>query len=110
MKEAGKEDQCRLAEPQGAGGCAREREGKPETEIKKQPQEENRTAEAAAFFPGGPTQQPPAVRVGGDSQARATRTAPWEEEEEETAPGWGLGLEVPRGQPGCHGHRDKDRL
>lgn len=29
------------------------------------------------------------MRVGGDSQARATRTAPWEEE---AAPGWGLGL------------------
>lgn len=61
-----------------------------------------------AASPGGPAPAAPrpAVRVGGGSQARATRTALWEEE---AIPDWGLGLEVPSGQPGCHGHRDKER-
>lgn len=91
---AGKEEQ--LAETQstgavqggGGGGGA-----KPETETKKQPPRKARGQEAghpAATFPGGPTQKlsAPSSEGGGDSQAKATRTAPWEEE---AAPGWGLG-------------------
>lgn len=98
----------RLPEPQSPGGCAWER-AKPETEVKKQPWRKGRgqgSGNAAAVFPGGPTQMPPAVKVGADCQARATRTALWEEG---AAPGGELGLEVPSGQPGCHGHRDKER-
>lgn len=68
--------------------------------------EETRRVEALQPPREGPHRQPPAVRMGGGSQARVTRTAPWEEE---AFPDWGLGLEVPSSQPGCHGHRDKER-
>lgn len=66
---------------------------KPETETKKQPPRKARGQEAghpAATFPGGPTQKlsAPSSEGGGDSQAKAIRTALWEEE---AAPGWGLG-------------------
>lgn len=82
--------------PRAEAAVQRRREtDQPETKIKKQPQrKENRRWKPSSHlpqrpYPASPIQQPLVVRVGGDSQARATRTALWEEE---AAPGWGLGL------------------
>lgn len=78
--KAGKEDQCGLAKSPRAQEAV-QRKGretdKPEAETEKQPQMEGRDQKdgsPAAAFPGGPTRQPPAVRMGGGSQARATGT------------------------------------
>lgn len=49
-----------------------------------------------------------AVGGGSPSQARAHQNSLTLQRRKRWS-GWGLGLEVPSTQPGCHGHRDKER-